>query len=249
MKKNNNNLDYHNIDYFNIELQNNEIRVFLTIVIILVIILLFRKKFSNFIERIIVFTIIFLLFLVITKNLIITFIGTCLIFLLVNLIIKYRDTIEKFEDLKVEPIANDGKLLDTDIFKESSGGIQKILSDITGGLDKRVDPSTITTEPEFDKNIFENDVFKKSSEGIQELLKQVNGGIELKDDDLTETDILNIDVGKYNNDKKPNALKDAQKETYELINTVNALKDTISTLAPVLKEGKKLMSIFENLKI
>jgi hypothetical protein len=39
------------------------------------------------------------------------------------------------------------------------------------------------------------------------------------------------------------------KETYELMNTVNALKDTISTLAPVLQEGKKIMSMFENLKI
>ena len=50
-------------------------------------------------------------------------------------------------------------------------------------------------------------------------------------------------------DKKPNALKVAQKETYELINTVNALKDTLTTLSPVLLEGKKLMGIFENLKL
>jgi len=112
-----------------------------------------------------------------------------------------------------------------------------------------IDPSTIKDEPIFDKNIFETDDFKKSTEGIQELLKKVNGGIELKDDDIKETDILNIDVNKYSDDKKPNALKDAQKETYELINTVNALKDTITTLAPVLQEGKKLMNIFENLKL
>ena len=112
-----------------------------------------------------------------------------------------------------------------------------------------IDPSTITAEPSFNKNIFETDDFKKSSEGIQELLKKVNGGIELKEDDVKETDLLNIDIGKYSDDKKPNALKDAQKETYELINTVNALKDTISTLSPVLQEGKKLMNIFENLKL
>jgi hypothetical protein len=205
MKKN-------NLDYFHIELQNKEVRILLTIVIILVIILLFRKNFSTMIERIIVFSIIFLLFLIITKNLVVTFIGTSLIFLLINLIIKYRNTIENFEDLKI-------------------------------------DPSTITDEPEFDKNIFDSDDFKKSSEGLQDLLKKVNGGIELTDDDTKESDKLNIDVTKYNDDKKPNALKDAQKETYELINTVNALKDTINTLAPVLQEGKKLMGIFENLKI
>ena len=44
-------------------------------------------------------------------------------------------------------------------------------------------------------------------------------------------------------------LKQAQKEAYELIDTVNALKDTVNTLAPVLQEGKKLMGIFENLKL
>lgn len=104
-------------------------------------------------------------------------------------------------------------------------------------------------EPAFDKNIFNNDDFKKSSDGIQDLLKKINGGIELKEDDIKESGILNIDTQKYSDDKKPNALKIAQKETYELINTVNALKDTISTLAPVLQEGKKLMNIFENLKL
>ena len=207
MKKNN------SLDNFNINLENKEIRILLTIVIILVIILLFRKQFSTIIERILVFGIIFLLFIIITKNLIVTFIGTCLIFLLVNLIIKYRNTIENFEDLKINP-------------------------------------STIVDEPSFDKNIFESDEFKKSSDGIQELLKKINGGIELKDDDLKETTKpLNLDIKKYSDDKKPNALKDAQKETYELINTVDALKDTISTLAPILQEGKKLMNIFENLKI
>ena len=106
------------LDYFNIELNTKEIRILLIIVIILVIILLFRKHFKNIIERIIVCAIIFLLFLVITKNLVVTFIGTAIIFLLVNLIIKYRNTIENFEDLKVNP-------------------------------------STISDEPQFDKNIFE----------------------------------------------------------------------------------------------
>ena len=210
MKKNINSVN--NFNNFNIKLENKEIRILVIIIIILVIILLFRKKFSNIIERILVFTIIFLLFLIITKNLILTMIGTSIIFLLVNLIIKYRNTIENFEDLKI-------------------------------------DSSKISSEPEFDKNIFDSDAIKKSSEGIQELLKKVNGGIELKDDDIKETDILNIDVKKYSDDKKPNVLKDAQKETYELIDTVNALKDTITTLAPVLQEGKKLMSIFENLKL
>ena len=111
--------------------------------------------------------------------------------------------------------------------------------------------SETPSEPPFDINLFSKDDIKKSSDSIKELLKQVNGGIKLKDDDKTDVDNIdkNIDITKYKDDTKPNALKDAQKETYELINTVNALKDTITTLAPVLNEGKKLMSIFESLKI
>ena len=104
-------------------------------------------------------------------------------------------------------------------------------------------------EPSFDKNIFNTDEFKKSTEGIQELLKKVNGGIELKEDDLKETEKLGIDTDKYSDDKKPNVLKQAQKEAYELIDTVNALKDTVNTLAPVLSEGRKLMDIFQSLKL
>ena len=196
-----------NIDYFNLQFNSNQIRIILTIVIILVIMLLFRKKFHSLIERLIVFTIIFLLFLIISKNLVVTFIGTCIIFLLVNLIMKYRDTIENFE-------------------------------------------SVANAEPPFDMSIFDKGDIKASGDNIQELLKKINGGRELKDHDTKEIDtIKDIDLKKHTDDKKPNALKDAQKETYELINTVNALKDTITTLAPVLQEGKKLMNIFENLKI
>ena len=104
-------------------------------------------------------------------------------------------------------------------------------------------------EPTFDTNIFSTEEFKKSADGIQDLLKKVNGGIPLKDDDLKETGAIGIDTKKYSDDEKPNPLKKAQKEAYELIDTVNALKDTVSTLAPVLAEGKKLMGIFQSLQI
>ena len=103
--------------------------------------------------------------------------------------------------------------------------------------------------PDFSKNIFAHPEVSKASENIQNLLKTVNGGIELKDDDLKETSPLNVSLEKYSNDNKPNALKQAQIETYQLIDTVSALKDTITTLSPVLEEGKKLMSMFESFKI
>jgi predicted membrane protein len=205
-----NRINKNNLDYFNLTIGVNETRILITIIIILIIILLFRKKFSITLEKIIVFSILFLLFLILTKNIVVTLISASIIFLLVNLIMKYRYTIEKFESIK--------------------------------NLEKE--------EPFIDlNNMFANDEVKKSSENIQDLLKKINGGIELKDDDKVETGEIKIDVQKYSDDKKPNALKDSQKEAYELINTVSALKDTITTLAPVLSEGRKIMDLFQSLKI
>lgn len=205
MKKNN------ILNYFNLNIDNKEIRILLAIIVILVLILIFRKLIGIVIEKILVFLIVFLLFICLSKNLLITIICSIIIFLFLNLIMNYKNTIEKFEDIK----------------KEESK------------------PENIA----FDKNIFETNDVKKASDGLKELLKKMNGGIELKDEDLKETGIININTDKYKDDKIPNPLKQAQKETYELIDTVNTLKDTITTLAPVLKEGKKLIDIFHNLKI
>jgi hypothetical protein len=199
-----------NIDKINykVNLGEKETRIMLSIVIILLIVLLFRKNLLSLIEKIILFTIIFLLILIISKNLVVAFIGAAIIFLLFNLLIGYRDTFENFQDMEKD-------------------------------IENKVKANLST----------DDETLQKSKNGIQELLKQVNGGIKLNEEDLKETDKLNINLDKYKDDKTPNALKIAQKETYELINTVNALKDTITTLAPVLSEGKKIMSMFENIKI
>jgi hypothetical protein len=103
-----------------------------------------------------------------------------------------------------------------------------------------------------DKNIesYQNDKdVKKAASGLQELLKKLNGGIELKKEDLNETKPLGIDTTQFKDEKKNNALQKAQQETYQLIDSVSALKDTITTLSPVLSQGKEIMSLFENLKL
>jgi len=215
-----------NKDYFNIELKTNHTRLLLTILVILVIILLFRRNIHTILEKFIIFSILFVLLLILTKNLIVTLFGSLVIFSLINLNMEYKKTIENFEDLSAA---------------------SNVASKSSQPTDSKID---LSVEPPVDFGIFNNETVKKSSEGIQDLLKKINGGIELKDEDIKETkDKLNVDSAKYSDDKKPNALKVAQKEAYELIDTVNALKDTISTLSPVLMEGKKLMSLFETLKI
>lgn len=236
------NLNKMNLNNYNVKLTPEQVRIMIVSVIILVIILIFRKQFHNIVERIIVFAILFLLFLIISKNIIVTIVGSAIVFLLVNLIINTRNTIEKFDNLtaSVETSTASGTESDADKIKEVIQNLGAI-PDIQ---------ALMTTQPIIDSTLLNNPDFKKSADGIQDFLKQVNGGIELKDEDLEETkDKININLSSYTDDNKPNHLKAAQKETYELINTIKALQDTIGTLSPVLQEGKKLMGLFQDLKI
>lgn len=188
-----------------------------------------KKTYTrSLLEKCLVFIILFLIFLIISKNYLISFIGSIIIFLLINLLMNYKNTIENFQD-NIEKFQDSIENFQDTILDEE----QNIKSDL----------------PDFSKNVFANPNVVAASENIQNLLKTVNGGIELKEDDLKESSPLNISLEKYSNDNKPNALKQAQIETYQLIDTVSALKDTITTLSPVLEEGKKLMSMFESFKI
>jgi hypothetical protein len=171
MKKNSK-LNATNLNYFNLELNSDETRVLLIIVIILVIILLFRKKLNNVIERFIVFSILFLLFLVITKNILVTFIGSCIIFLFVNLIIRYRNTIENFEDLNKEPVF-DTNIFDNEILKKSTEGIQDLLKKVNGGIELKEDDIKESDKLNVDHEKYADD--KKSNiENLKESGNNIN---------------------------------------------------------------------------
>lgn len=89
---------------------------------------------------------------------------------------------------------------------------------------------------------------QKAAEGIKELVKKLNGGIAIQKSDLQETKPLGVDTSNYKDEDKNIALQQAQKETYQLIDSVSALKDTITTLSPVLSQGKDIMNMFQSLK-
>ena len=226
-----------NIDNYNLKLTKVHSRYLIGLVVLLLLILVFINNYDTniinknyIIERVLVFMIIFILTVILSKNFIISVVVSIILFLLINLLMTYRYTMENYQNES------------TDIDKKEDG--------IDKDKKTEINLSDIAKiEPAFDKNIFDTDSFKQSTMGIQDLLKKVNGGIELKEDDLKETDKLGVDTKKYGDDKNMNPLKHAQKEAYELIDTVNALKDTVNTLAPVLSEGRKLMDIFQNLKL
>ena len=93
------------------------------------------------------------------------------------------------------------------------------------------------------------------------MIKILEGGIALTDDDLVEkNNIKDYDFKKSrvskdedentkNKDVDEYTPREAQKETFQLINTVKQLKDTVTELAPILKEGKTILSSLGALKI
>ena len=85
---------------------------------------------------------------------------------------------------------------------------------------------------------------------IEKYTDRLKGKIELKEDDTTENEPVGIDTTEMLHDEvKPDPLKKAQKETYELIDTIGILKETVQSLNPVLSEGKKVMDLFKGLNM
>jgi hypothetical protein len=223
---------------------------FLIIVVILTLLIIIKKsnRFQNInnltVERLLLFFILLLLLFILTRNTIYTLIGTIVLFILFNILIIYSNQINQINLEQKNYIESFDNQKD-----ESEGKDRKDGKDEKKELTHEELNTYLTS---IDKNIesYQNDKdVKKAATGLQELLKKLNGGIELKKDDLNETKPLGIDTTQFKDEKKNNALQKAQQETYQLIDSVSALKDTITTLSPVLSQGKEIMSLFENLKL
>jgi len=214
---------------FNMQFKTNSLLVIVLIISIFVLLILFKNKLNIniYTEKVLVFFILYLLCLIISKNMVYSLVGAILLFLIINLMINNKNFVENFENENDNDADNDDEK-----DKEKEEFSNDNTKDFMNELEAIMTPES-----------------KKASENIKDLLKQANGGIKLTDDDVKESKALGINTDELSNDKKPNALRDAQKETYELINTVNTLKDTLLTLSPVLTEGKKLMNMFESVKL
>ena len=216
---------------FNMQFKTNSLLVIVLIISIFVLLILFKNKLNIniYTEKVLVFFILYLLCLIISKNMVYSLVGAILLFLIINLMINNKNFVENFEN---EDDDDENKESFDDDDKEKEEFSNDNTKEFINELEAIMTPES-----------------KKASNNIKDLLKQANGGIKLTDDDVKESKPLGINTDELSNDKKPNALRDAQKETYELINTVNTLKDTLMTLSPVLTEGKKLMNMFESVKL
>jgi hypothetical protein len=89
-----------------------------------------------------------------------------------------------------------------------------------------------------------------NSSKLEKYTDRLKGKIPLSEDDVVDNEPVGIDTFAMKHDEvKPDPLKKAQKETYELIDTINILKETVQTLNPVLSEGKKVMDLFKGLNM
>lgn len=232
------------LENYNTDFSKCTQRWFMMIVVILTLLLIiiksnfFKNMNSSTLERFLLFFILLFLLFILTRNTIYTLIGTIILFFLFNILImssnkinqiniNYKNEIESFDNQKTEN-------------KEEEGKKEITHQELQEHLDK------IDTTIESYQN--DKDV-KVAAAGLQELLKKLNGGIELKKEDLSETKPLGINTNQFKDEKKNNALQKAQLETYQLIDSVSALKDTITTLSPILSQGRDIMSLFENLKL
>ena len=102
---------------------------------------------------------------------------------------------------------------------------------------------------------------KKRVSYLKNMIKKLEGGVALTKEDLEEkNEIADYDFKKSRvSDDEDEKAKDknmedltpreAQRETFQLINTVKQLKSTVNELAPLLKEGKNILSTLGALKV
>lgn len=225
----NNSID---ISKFNIKLSENNKLSLYALIIFCLIALLFRKKLTINVERVFLYIILLSLLLSITKNWLVSLIVATLLFLIFNLFINtqnnniYQENFDNSETMKKELEAK----------KEE--------------IAKKIDSSDFINNITEKMKEYQNDKdVQKAANGLQNLLSQLDGGIEIKKSDKEETGKLDVDTEEFKDEDKPDPMKKAQKETYELINMVESLKNTMETLAPVLTQGKEIMNMFENFKM
>lgn len=245
MVKNKKTIDISN---YNIKLNEQQKNVLFVLIIVCLITLLFRNKLNINVERLLLFIIIFSLLIVITKNWIISIVTTVILFLLFNLLLNTQlknNNIENFDNTKEEIKEKVKEKVD-----DKKDDIKTKLEEKKEELKKKINSSDFINQVTSKMQDYTNNKdIQSAANGLQDLLKQLDGGIKLKDSDTKETDKLNVDTKELSDEKKFDPMRKAQQDTYELINMVDSLKNTMETLAPVLSQGKEIMNMFENFKM
>ena len=207
---------------------NKNLLYYILLIILLIIVLLFKKFFSFTIESILVFILLYLIIYIVTNKGSNALIGTSLIFIILfsmnYLYYKKNNVYENFDD------------------KENFINLFKEHQDF-----KEIPEKTSEKSPDKEPHDQEPDD-QDPTKIMDKLADKLNGGIKFNPEDLNKTKPLNHDFAKNKDENKDPRAK-SQKELYELVDTIKTLQETITTLGPVLSEGRKIMDMFENFKI
>lgn len=222
------------------------------LVVVICIAFIFRKLISEWVENILLFVLLLTLSLLVTKNVILSGIIAFVLYFVFKSLMDSFKRVEKFVNSKKEESdkSNESDESDesgkdeTEDFKSKS---KKTKKNKTKSEKFENGKLNITESPMTNSEVSDLDKAAKAMEKFGDLL---NGGIKLDDEDLNETGPLDIDVKTSKYGKEGNSsLQKAQIETYQLMDTVKNLEDTIKSLSPVLSEGKKVMDMFNNFSL
>ena len=220
----------------------------IVLAIIFVLLFIWKKRNSpqeeimndkyNVIDQIFIFIILLFFIMIVTRNF--NYAITCTIIIYI-IYWCTRSISENFNNKRIggqsiESFQNESSEEETSTEKKDKKITVEDLNSALGNIDSNIE------KYKNDKDV------QKAAEGIKELVKKLNGGITIQKSDLQETKPLGVDTSNFKDENKNTALQQAQKETYQLIDSVSALKDTITTLTPVLSQGKEIMNMFQSLK-
>ena len=199
--------------------------VFKVLLILLILLIIFYN--NPVISSLISYIIIFFLLVPFIKDPIILFFTTFIIILLLSIQTDKTQNILNYEHLSNK---NDNDLteeIEDDIKTKSNNQLNSNINRLVEQL------STIDD----DKAILQkSDLTDNNNININELDPIIESNIE--NDKKSKEDLKINEMEPYQ----------AQKETFHLINSVENLQNTVKTLAPLLKEGKRVLDLYKNFK-
>ena len=217
------------------------------IIILLILLCLFDSFNYQVISDILSFTIIFILAETMIKNIYYSLFVSLIIFLLLrSSITKYNHQYENFENEdndNTEKSKESSKNDDDDTTKKSNNNQIDLVN-----------------------NLNLNNVKGNLNSNLENMIKTLSGDsnpIKLSDNDNNEKNDLDDNYesvlkGAVKAEHNPSSIENknsselspfqAQKETFELINTVQQLSETVKTLGPVLQQGRQVLDLYKHFK-
>jgi hypothetical protein len=217
----------------------------ITLFVILLIGLLLKNIISEFIQKVFIFGLIFVFSLLSTKNMVISVVLTCILYFIWDWVSKNYFKQEGFKNKKKKKNVVKEEEDEDEEDNEEEGDEEDEKENFEDLEDTN---KNLVNEPVTER---ENDDMDVAVQNLEQFGEMLDGKIKIKKSDKKVSKPLNIDFRntKYSEEPTKYSFAKAQKETYELMNTMKTLQDTIKTMSPLLTEGHKVMSMFDNFKI